>query len=402
MKNLVLISYLFPPDIGPGPLRATRFLQAFESLDEPQLSLTVVAGTPTRFLGFPQEDQPLSTLVRSRANIVRVRVPRLGPGFFAQAVSYAVFFFRVLVLPDLRKADVVVVSSSRLFTAVLGAVAKKLFQVRFHLDIRDLFSEAFVDLFPGKKFRLLSAIFSRLEAFAVGAADRITVLSPGFLAPVSALAQSNNIAVAMHGVENLKNVVRRPARRTRIFSVVYAGNLGEAQELDRFLPQVAGSLRNEVAFVVAGGGSRQANLCSRLKDFPESSVKMLGQVSRTDVLKLYADADALLLAIKDTPSMRRVIPSKLFEYCMTDLPILAGISGASRDFAEENIPGVFFFDPTDEESLRRAVFEAKSDNSIIDRSVFRANFDAGLQTRQMLSYVLSAFDDLPRESREPK
>ena len=58
-------------------------------------------------------------------------------------------------------------------------------------------------------------------------------------------------------------------------------------------------------------------------------------------------ADALFVHLNDYPAFLRVLPSKLFEYGATSLPILAGVGGVAADLVAAELPDAILFPPLD-------------------------------------------------------
>ncbi len=49
--------------------------------------------------------------------------------------------------------------------------------------------------------------------------------------------------------------------------------------------------------------------------------------------------------------LKKVLPSKLFEYAAFDKPIIAGVGGYASQFIRENLSNYILFAPTDIESM---------------------------------------------------
>lgn len=116
------------------------------------------------------------------------------------------------------------------------------------------------------------------------------------------------------------------------------------------LPKLAKKLSNKAKFMVVGSGSAIKQLKNALIQHKVTNVELVEPVKRTDLLSYYNTADVLFLHLNDLPSLKNVIPSKLFEYAATEKPILGGLSGYSAKFATENIKNMSIFPPCDVES----------------------------------------------------
>lgn len=386
MARFLFLSYLYPPDLGPGPSRASRLVRSFAEFAAPEDELVVLVGSPTRSKTGNTDLVP--SLGPDRVKVVRFFVPNLGRGLFGQAASYTIYFFSVVVSRRLGKADAVIATSSRLFTAVLGALLSWTRRVAFHLDLRDLFSDVFSDFFGSSRLGKLSGTFQRLERKVIRRADQVSVVSPGFVEYVRERNQKARIFVSYHGSDVRKPVTpkaREPVGRVR---VLYAGNVGDAQNLDFLIPQSAKQTTTFADFVVVGTGSRLEHLRTEIVRVGALNVSLHPPCSRTDLDRYYSEADVLLVTVKASASMERVIPSKLFEYATTSLPILAGVGRTARDFASQNIPGVIFFDPGSPQSLAEAIQVAGQMVLPQDRSDFTRSFSVAEENRKFWDHAI--------------
>ena len=59
----------------------------------------------------------------------------------------------------------------------------------------------------------------------------------------------------------------------------------------------------------------------------------------------YVKSDILFLHLDEKLAFQRVLPSKIFEYASSNKPILAGVSGYSKNFIEKNIDNSAVFQP---------------------------------------------------------
>src|SRR5690606_27355018 len=81
-------------------------------------------------------------------NISRVAIPKHKSGMKDQILSFKTYFTHVKRLVKNKKYDLVVASSSRLFTAYLGYTIAKKQNIPLYLDIRDIFYDTLEDILP--------------------------------------------------------------------------------------------------------------------------------------------------------------------------------------------------------------------------------------------------------------
>jgi colanic acid biosynthesis glycosyl transferase WcaI len=124
-----------------------------------------------------------------------------------------------------------------------------------------------------------------------------------------------------------------------VFNVLFAGNLGEAQDLPAVL-DAAESLRHNTAirWLIVGDGRksdwlREAVVRRGLKD----NVLLLGRFPVECMPSFYAHADALLVSLKKDPVFSMTIPGKVQSYLMAGVPIVGMLDGeGARVITEAN------------------------------------------------------------------
>lgn len=120
------------------------------------------------------------------------------------------------------------------------------------------------------------------------------------------------------------------------FTVMFAGNMGEAQALETVM-QAALLLRDkpQIQFVFVGDGIALERLQALKKQEGLDNVLFLGRFRPDEMPKLYAQADVLLIHLKDDPLFRITIPHKTFAYMASGKPVLAAVAGDAGAVIEE-------------------------------------------------------------------
>jgi glycosyltransferase involved in cell wall biosynthesis len=115
--------------------------------------------------------------------------------------------------------------------------------------------------------------------------------------------------------------------------VLFAGNLGKAQDLDTIV-ETANLLKNEnsaVRIFLLGGGIEVPRLKKNIDIENITNISILPPVPMSEVGKFLASSDALLVHLKDCPLFRITIPAKVQAYMAAGKPILMAVAGdASR------------------------------------------------------------------------
>lgn len=190
----------------------------------------------------------------------------------------------------------------------------------------------------------------QLVRFIYRHCDLILVQSRAFMAPVEALG------VAMQKVRYFPNsaeevyrplaieAVRRSAPESvpGNFRVVFAGNIGAAQDFETIL-SAADRLRTErgIHWDIIGDGRMQGWVESeiRRRDLGHS-VHLLGRHPIESMPRYFALADAMLVTLKRDPVFALTIPSKIQSYLACARPIMAALDGEGARVIEESGAGI--------------------------------------------------------------
>ncbi len=302
----------------------------------------------------------------------RIRLPKHNGKMLSQAMSYSKFFFSVLFRSRKQKYDLVFATSSRLFTAFLGSLIAKRNKTALFLDIRDLFSDTLKDLLKRSKLRVVLPIINYLERKTLRAADAVNVVSPGFEQHIKSLIGQKDLHIITNGIDpEFYRSKPKPSSSIRnIPQIVYAGNIGDGQGLERIIPDAAKRLEGYAQFKIVGDGSKKKELKKSIIERDCKNIELLDAVDRSELIDIYAEADILFLHLNDFISFRKVLPSKIFEYAASGKPIIAGVAGCAKDMLLNEISGALVFDPGNTNELVKIVKKSNKINSNYDRTDF--------------------------------
>lgn len=373
MLRILLLSFYYPPDLSAGAFRASALVDALLRVGHGHVRVDVITATPNRYASFRQDAPAYEQ--HDAASIYRVRVPQHRSGMLDQAITFYYFYRGVRKLVHGKTYDIIVATSSRLFTAWLGARIKRDCGGKLVLDIRDIFTESIRDVLgPGRAAWLVS-ILRILERHTLEAADSINVVSPGFVDYIHQHYRDVPMSLVTNGVDDefaKFGSVSDRAGMNREKVVLYAGNIGAGQALHKIIPDAAAALAGEVRFVIVGDGGRRRELEKEMRVRGLKNIEVREPVNRGELIKLYAEANALLVHVDGLPAFDRVLPSKIFEYAAMGKPIIAGVGSAAEKFLRAHVPGTYFFQRGQSASLVQTIRGMSWTNA--DRSNFVAQF----------------------------
>jgi colanic acid biosynthesis glycosyl transferase WcaI len=264
----------------------------------------------------------------------------------ANYVSFALSS-TVLAL-TLRKPDVVYVYTPPM-TATLPAVALRLLRgVPFVPDVQDLWPDTLAATGMVNNPRVLGLI-GWWTNFSFRRAARIVVLSAGFRQRLLDRGLSVPIAVVHNWappeiVDVARTLPSPHAPGIRPFTILFAGNMGKAQGLDVVLnaAEILQSEGSTVRFALIGGGVERGHLKQRINDLQLHNVDFHEPLHPSRMGEVFADADALLVHLREDPLFEITIPSKIQAYLAIGRPIILGVRGNAADMVRDAKAGVTF------------------------------------------------------------
>jgi glycosyltransferase involved in cell wall biosynthesis len=353
--HLLILSFYFQPDLCAGSFRATALVKKLAEKLGPSDQLTVLTTMPNRYNSFQAETSSHEDWGNVR--IVRISLPSHKSGMVDQAKAFMAYARSVLQQTSTEKYDLVFATSSRLMTAALGSKVSKRLGVPLYLDIRDIFPDTLADVFAGKPQRIVLPLLRAIEAKTIRQAARINLVSGGFLSYFQSIRDDIEYRTFTNGIDDAFldcEYSTSPADSERKI-ILYAGNIGEGQGLDRVVPEAALALENDYEFWIVGDGGLRPKLEARLAEKGVKNVRIMDPVQRDRLIELYGQADVLFLHLNDYAAFHKVLPSKIFEYAATGKPILAGVGGFSMQFITENVANSALFDSCDAVGLTHAL-----------------------------------------------
>lgn len=346
MKRIVYLTFYFKPDLCAGSFRNSPLsVELANQAKVKNVVIDVYTTLPNRYSSFDVDALEFEQIENLR--IHRISLPPHKNGMLDQILSFWKFYSEVKRLNKNKKADLVFASSSRLFTAYLGYNLAKQFDTKLYLDIRDIFVDTMNDVFKSTITKMLiMPILKFVESRTFNYAIHINLISGGFreyftkYRKVKFSTFSNGIDEEFLSNSSISQI-KHPTKKL----IVYAGNIGEGQGLHKIIPKAAELLGENFHFLIVGDGGTKKQLQEEIKKLDIFNVTIKNPVNRNELQLIYHDADYLFLHLNDYPAFRKVLPSKIFELATFNKPIVAGVSGYSAEFINNEVSDSFVFEP---------------------------------------------------------
>jgi len=167
--------------------------------------------------------------------------------------------------------------------------------------------------------------------------------------------------------------------------ILFAGNIGEGQGLEKLIPQAADLLPECYEIVVIGDGGTKKKLVEACVG--KNNVRFIAPVNRKELMIHYSSADVLLMHLNEYKAFEKVLPSKIFEYAATGKPILAGVAGYAAEFTTKNVENTELFRPCDAQDMVHKL--SAIDLNPREREAFKSLYSRTNIMKNMAADVLS-------------
>ena len=311
-----------------------------------------------------------------------VRVPVLGRGrtrltLFLNYLSFAVSasFLGAWRLRSYKCDAVFVYEPSPISVGVPAAFLRKIKRVPVALWVLDLWPDTLKAVGIVKSEWILSLV-GLLVRWVYDRSDLILAQSKSFIVHIK--RYSSNAARVEYfpaWVDDVFLVERNcppapeVAEAPGVFTVLFAGNLGEAQDFPAILDAAEIlSLRVDIRWVLVGDGRMGEWIAQEIKARNlTNKLIMVGRHELDRMPAFFAHADALLVSLKKNPIFEMTIPGKLQAYLGSGLPIVAMLDGEGADLIRES--GAGLVSPSGEANLLAANVERLAAMSVRERAV---------------------------------
>lgn len=389
MQKILYLTFYFEPDLSAGSFRNTALAKELANQARGRALVHVITTQPNRYHSFKEKARPHEQY--DNLIIDRIEVAEHKNGFLDQVNTYRTYYRQVMKITAKEKYDLVFVSSSRLFSSYLGRRIAAKSKCPLYLDIRDLFVDNMKEIIRNPLIKYpLHLLLRYVEKTSFGYATHINLVSEGFKNNFLKYREANytyypnGIDDAFLEVEQDESIRNQKPR-----IITYAGNIGEGQGLHKIIPAAAEKLRGEYHFRVIGDGGIKALLQQMLDEKKLDNVELIEPVKRDKLIEFYRQSHFLLMHLNTYKAFEKVLPSKLFEYGATNLPMLAGVGGYARTFVATHISNSLAFDPCDHESLVNLLknYEYKTERRTEFLSRFKRATISGELAKSILSYL---------------
>lgn len=332
MKQVLLVTQYFYPETFKGNDIAFDLVKRGYSVD-------VLTGIPN----YPEGKYYKSYgLFKNRIQIINgVRVyraflfPRGKGRGFSLALNYFSFvfcaIFWALFLSLRKKYDCIIVQGLSPITQGLPAIlVKRLQKIPIYFWVLDLWPES-LEFAGGVKNKSILHFFERIVRYVYNSSDKILISSKSFEKSILRKGdyESKLIYFPNWGEDVFSLSKLFPVDFPNGFKIVFAGNMGEAQDLESVL-KVAKAMKKDmfVKWIFVGDGRKKIWVEKFIKENQlEETVYLMGRHPLEMMPSFFACADAMLISLKNEFIFNLTVPAKLQAYMAAGRPILGMLNG---------------------------------------------------------------------------
>ena len=302
--------------------------------------------------------------------------------FFSRAL-WEIFFMRKLVMRSNRlNADITIATSPYMFIIPMLALLGKGKKI---IDIRDITWEYIEGTSKFKIF--LKKTISKLMQRSLDAYDYVSVTNSFEKEWVEKHTQMRDIVKIANGIEVEKfNELSQVKIKNNVpFTITYIGNIAVGQNV-QVLVDAARNLP-DVKVNIIGEGTKYKSLREHVKKNKITNVEFFGKVGRDEVMSFYQNTTVLYAQLDE--HFKTAMPSKLYEYAATGLPIIYGGIGEAVKFVDklENAVSVL---PNRPELVKEEIIKMQAKNHEIsekNREIVKNNFIRETQSAKLVDIV---------------
>jgi len=287
-------------------------------------------------------------------NISIYRAPVISRGsgnrirLFLNYISFVIFsLFPIRKILRNTYNIIFVYSPSPATVGVPAIIIKKILQVPLIFWVHDLWPESVKS--AGKlNSDIIPKLINPIIRWLYRNSDKVLVSSKGFIKPIIKNGgKEKDILYFPQWAESIfssgnNEIIEIPNIPKNSFKIMFAGNIGEAQDFSAIL-ETAKKLKHnkKIHWIIVGGGRKEKWVKEKINKYQLQDVfHMVGRFPLEQMPSFYDYADTMLISLKKEHIFSLTVPAKAQSYLASGKPILAMIDGATATLINESKSGL--------------------------------------------------------------
>ena len=353
MRVIAFTAY-YEPEIAASMYLATNL---YEGMANNGWDVNIFTPMPTRGIDDNTKKEYSKIKLESKCGgnlrINRFSMMNEGNNSLQRAARYFLVSL-VYIWKGLRtQEDVIFVQSTPPTQGAVAAVLKRIKKIPLIYNLQDVFPDSLVNAGMTKHGSFIWKIGALVERFTYRNADKIIVISEDIKSNIIAKGvPKEKVEVVYNWVEanevkpipKEENVLyKRYDLDPSIFYVVYAGNLGYAQNIEVII-KAAEILKGDegIQFLIFGKGAQEENYMQMTEESSLKNIRFLPMQSYSDVSQVYSLGDVSVVSCKEGFG-GSAMPSKTWNIMSCGTAVLASFDVGTdlQRIIEDNKVGIF-------------------------------------------------------------
>ena len=309
-----------------------------------------------------------------------------NPSFLGRICYYITFPLHAVwfAFKNQKNYDIIFTSSPPIFCGIPGFFIKKFTKKKWLYDVRDLWINASVELGFLKKSSIFEKISRKYEKHCYHDCDMITVTTQKIK---DTIIDEYGIPYSkLYILPNGVDTIRFKPSSLKKNRIIYAGNIGFAQDLDKFILALKNvNKKIPLDFLLVGDGDIKNDLVELVKkEGLEKNILFTGLIKRDKIPELIGESLIGIAPLKNIASLNYAIPTKIYEYMACGIPFISTGKGEIEHFTAHSQAGVMA--DNDVHSITNAIiFLLENKEMITDMGQRGRDFVEKLYDRQKIA-----------------
>lgn len=338
-KSIFFISkYAVSPSYG----NPTRQYFISKYMSEKDFDVTLISSQSSNIKVYQNLKDYYESKTDGYLKIFLLKGPKISLGFsFLRLWSWVLFEWYVLKLSlfskQLKKPDVIIISSLSLLTFCSGVVLKWKYKAKLIIEVRDIWPLTLTEIGGYSKFNPLVLILRIIEKIGYSSSDAIVGTMPNLQEhiresirkrkPVYCVPQGYDSSIFVKDLSDISKIKLDKIRFDK-FSVVYAGTIGNANNIELILDTATKLMEKncKIHFYLVGDGPLKNNYLDQYASL--DNVTFIEPVPPTELPKFLSNFDLLICPVRNQRIYRFGISfNKMVDYMRSGRPILFSYNG---------------------------------------------------------------------------
>ena len=271
-----------------------------------------------------------------------------------------------------RKSDIII-SIAPLPSGILGGLLHLFNKKYHHFDIPDILPD--LGIAAGMiKNKGLIYLLRKIEIWAYSRANSISTCTKGQMNNIhskgvpdeklSCIPDWIDTAYFKNNLNKHKLFIDQKYAFPNKVTISFVGNIGALQNPDVFvevMKDLANDGHNKYIFLFIGDGIMLPRIKEKILKLKLNNIKIIGRVDRKYIPGLMKKSDILVTNYISDEHLNLYVPGKLFEYAISNKPIIIGSKGDAKNFIEKYNFGIVVA-PSNKIAFKKAILEVTNGN----------------------------------------